>query len=250
MARKPSPHLCFVLLPKNELPKKAALAKALKEFPELAKATVSFDEDRSSVVLELGDTQAIAALMPAPVPNGEADGATERSLSALNGSWSLPAHAAHLVVVEGGSAPSLDALILFTRFVAVLTRASHAVGVYWGEAHATHHPEFVVDIAKSDLPLPVWIGVSAASGAKGFELLSIGMRQLALPDLLLRSPTIGGEALGFFFDLLAYVVNRGKKLPEGDTVGRDEKEKLKVKYVKSPIDPKARVWSVTLPGKK
>ncbi len=250
MAKKPSPHMCFVLLSKNALPTKKSLESALKTFPDLGKVTLEFNDDKDAVTLTCGDVQAMAMLMWAPVPNGEADGATEHSLSALNGSWTLPEHRAHLAVVEGGLAPSLENFIVFTRLVAVLVRATAAVGVYWGEARATHHPDFVVDIAQSELPLPIWVGVSIASSKTGYELLSLGMRQLGLPDLLLKSKRVNGGELEFFYDLLAYVAQRGKKLPEGNTVGRDEGEKLKVKYVKSPVDAKQQVWSVTLPSGK
>ena len=48
------------------------------------------------------------------------------------------------------------------------------------------------------------------------------------------------------YDLLAYVVSRGRPLPDGDTVGRTAAEKLPVHYVPSPIDPKVKVWRVEL----
>lgn len=250
MAKKPSPHMCFVLLSKNALPTKKSLEAALKTFPDLGKVQIKVDKDNDAVTLTCGDVQAMAALMWAPVPNGEADGATDHSLSGLNGSWTLPEHRAHLIVVEGGPAPSLANLVVFTRLVAVLVRATSSVGVYWGKSGATHHPDFVIDIAQSELPLPIWVGVSIASSKTGYELLSLGMRQLGLPDLLLKAKSVNGGELEFFYDLLAYVAQRGKKLPEGNTVGRDEGEKLKVKYVKSPIDAKQQVWSVTLPAGK
>jgi hypothetical protein len=82
------------------------------------------------------------------------------------------------------------------------------------------------------------------------ELLSVGMKQLGLPDLLLEAPEADAQVLEFFYDLLAYVTRRGKKLPEDDKVGRTEKERLKVRYMKSPIDPSAEVWTVRLPAAK
>ena len=106
----------------------------------------------------------------------------------------------------------------------------------------------MVNIAHSELPLPVWVGVSVADTGAGKELVSIGMKQLGLPDLLLTTAKVDGEVFEFFYDLLAYVTRRGKKLPEGDAVGRTGKEKLTVRYVPSPLDPRAQVWSVALPA--
>ena len=48
------------------------------------------------------------------------------------------------------------------------------------------------------------------------------------------------------YDLLAYVVSRGRPLADGDTVGRTADEKLPVHYVPSPVDPKVKVWRVEL----
>jgi hypothetical protein len=56
----------------------------------------------------------------------------------------------------------------------------------------------------------------------------------------------GSDALGTFFDLLAYLADRGEALPEGDTVGRSAEERLPVHYVPSPVDPSKKVWRVEI----
>ncbi|MDP1827189.1 MAG: DUF4261 domain-containing protein [Archangium sp.] len=278
--------LCFVLLPDPRPLAATSFEKALKEFPELGPVTWLSSTREGTSAFSVGGINVLCALMPMAVPEGEADGATEHSLSGLDGSWTLPDHRAHLVVVQqetperpenrsaGGSrgtrretgpqrsgdlaeperpgkkGTQLEELTTFTRVVAGVVRATQAVGVYWGEGGATHHPEFVVNIAHSELPLPIWIGVSVAKAGKASELLSIGMKQLGLPELLLTAPAVDGGVFEFFYDLLAYVVRRGKRLPEGDSVGRTEKERLKVHYVASPVDADDWVWSVSLPPAK
>jgi hypothetical protein len=239
--------LCFVLLPAARPLAAVPFEKALREFPELGAVSWLSSTREGTSAFSVGGLNVLVALMPMPVPEGEADGATDRSLSGLGGSWTLPEHRAHLVVVQQGEkAADLEQLTLFTRVVAGIVRATDAVGVYWGEGGVTHHPEFVVDMAHTELPLPVWVGVSVAKG----ELLSVGMKQLGLPDLLLSAAVADGPTIEFFYDLLAYVARRGKPLPEGDKVGRTEKERLTVRYVTSPVDPEAEVWSVALPSTK
>ncbi len=73
---------------------------------------------------------------------------------------------------------------------------------------------------------------------------------MGLPELLLVTPDVDASVLEFFYDLLAFVTRRGKRLPKGDTVGRTEKERLKVSYVPSPVDPSVEVWSVRIPAVK
>lgn len=243
--------LCFVLLPNSKPLAAAPLEKALKEFPDLGAVSWLSSTREGTKAFSVGKCNVLAALMPGAVPEGEADGATDHSLSGLDGSWTLPEHSAHLVVAQQGATHTdVEELTTFTRVVAAIVRATNAVGVYWGEGGATHHPEFVVNIAHSELPLPIWVGVSVAKSARGPELLSIGMKQLGLPDLLLSTPGLDGTVFELFYDLLAYVTRRGKKLPEGDSVGRTGKEKLKVHYVPSPIHPEEQVWNVVLPALK
>jgi hypothetical protein len=243
--------VCFVLLREGKPLRAASFEKAVKEFPALGAVNWLGTERDGTAAFSVGGLKLLAALMPVPVPDGEADGATERSLSGIGGSWTLPEHRAHLVVAQqGATAASLEELTTFTRVVAAIVRATHASGVYWGAAGATHHPEFMVDIAHSELPLPIWVGVSVAKADDLNELLSVGMKQLNLPELLLVTPSVDAAVFEFFYDLLAYVARRGKKLPEGDSVGRTEKERIKVRYVTSPVDPEAEVWSVRLPVAK
>ena len=77
--------------------------------------------------------------------------------------------------------------------------------------------------------------------------MSLGMKQLELPDLLLVAragrPTRPCRCSTLCF---AYVVSRGRPLADGDTVGRTAAEKLPVHYVPSPVDPKVKVWRVEL----
>ena len=243
--------LCFVLLPDNKPLATAPFEKALKEFQNLGPVSWLSSTREGTRAFSVGKLNVLAALMPVAVPEGEADGATDHSLSGLDGSWTLPEHRAHLVVAQQGATHAdVEELTAFTRVVAAIVRATNAVGVYWGEGGATHHPEFVVNIAHSELPLPIWVGVSVAKSARGPELLSIGMKQLGLPDLLLSTPGLDGSVFELFYDLLAYVTRRGKKLPEGDGVGRTAKEKLKVHYVPSPTHPEEQVWNVVLPAPK
>jgi hypothetical protein len=104
------------------------------------------------------------------------------------------------------------------------------------------------------LLVTLWSGLSVASDRdhpERMSLVSLGMSQLELPDLELTVP--GGsskdEALDVFYQFLQYTITRGAAIPEGDTVGRSAEERLKVRYVRSPVDPEKKVWRVDLPGR-
>jgi len=250
-------NLAFVLLSAPALPNGEDVERAFASYAakgQTLRLRPSKPKKPDGETLEFdtaGGGYAVVALMPAPVPNHEADEAAHYSLSALGGRWKLPPHKAHLVVLAHGNGSPLERLGVLTSILAAVVEASPTVGVYCGDAGATHDPKFFGELAREQdtrSRLPLWIGVSIAREADGrLSLLSLGMKQLELPDLLLVAPNgKADEALPMFYDLLAYVVSRGRPLPDGDTVGRTAAEKLPVHYVPSPVDPKVKVWRVEL----
>jgi hypothetical protein len=254
-----SANLAFVLLKESRFPDAESIVEAFPTFAcdgERLTARTSQDGSVETSVLEFevypGGTAFVAAV-PLEVPNGEADGGAQFSVSAIGTGWKLPPHKAHLVVtLRHSSHPSpVEAVSRFTSLLAAVAKASDAVGIYWGSARATHDASFFVATAESTQIVPrilLWTGVSIANAPDArLSLLSLGMHQLDLPDLLLIAPrSAGGEALETFFDLLAYVAERGSALPDGDTVGRNPGERLPVLYVPSPVDANTKVWRVEL----
>jgi hypothetical protein len=251
-------NLAFVLLPEAKLPKGEAIVRAFATYavkgqslryrPE--KQAKWKNKDEEVLVLEADGGQALVAFTPKPIPNGEAEEAVRYSISALGGKWKLPPHKAHLVVTLHSRGDAMTRLSLLTSIVAAISDASSAVGIYWGNAGATHDPKFFCEIAKERTTpsrLVLWVGVSIAREKGRYNLLSYGMNQFELPDLLLVGPPAKSDgAISFMLDLLGMVVEGGKPLPEGDTVGRTATEKLVVHYVPSPVDRKAKVWRVEM----
>jgi hypothetical protein len=251
-------NLAFVLLAEARFPSGEDIVRAFDSFAfnghRLHLQTDSGSAPPSTVLgfeLPPGGT-AFVAPMAVAVPGGEAEGGARFSVSALRTGWELPVHKAHMVVAfRDTSNSAIDSVSRFTSLLAALAKASDAVGVYWGSAGATHDAKFFIAAAEAQetvLRMMLWTGVSVATESEErLSLLSVGMKQLDLPDLLLVAPKSRmDEALEMFFDLLAYVAERGRRLPDGDTVGRSDTERLAVRYVASPIDPNAKVWRVEM----
>ena len=247
--------VAFVLLAEPRLPSAEAVIGSYREIapsdPALL-AELSPSDDSLSFKLANGEG-VVVTLVAVPVPNGEAEANAEYSLSTIGKGWSLPEHRAHVIVarLSNEPRPSVERLSAYTRVVAAVAAASGAVAVYLGDANATHDARFFVDIASSDTPLPgmlmLWNGISIANEGKRLSLLSLGMSQLELPDLLVTAPAKkANDALAYMFDLLAYVTLRGAPLREGDTVGMSLFDRRKVRYERSPIDAASRVWRVDL----
>ena len=248
--------VAFVLLSEPRLPKGEDVVQSFPEFGtegqvvQLSKSKPTADSE----ILEFDlkpNGNAFVMLLPTAVPNGEADNAVRFSLSAMGTGWKLPNHKAHLIVTCNSSGAPLESLSLLTSFLSAVVKASLAVGIYWGAASATHDPKFFLETARepdTGFRIMLWTGVSIGREPDGrLSLLSLGMEQLNLPDLLLIAPkSAGNSALEAFFNFLTYVANRGMPLPEGDTIGRSATEKLLVQYVPSPLDQKTKVWRVEI----
>jgi hypothetical protein len=251
-------NLAFVLLSEAKLPRGEAIERAFSTYAvkgqslryRREKPGKSKKGDDQAVMLDTDGGWAMVALMPGPIPKGEADEAVRYSISALNGKWKLPPHVAHLIVTLHAQGNVMTRLSVLTSILAATAEASSAVGIYWGDAGATHDPKFFREIAKSRTTpsrLMLCTGISIAREGERYGFLSLGMKQFELPDLLLVVPPAKtDDALPFMFDLLGSVVESGKPLPAGDTVGRSASEKLAVHYVTSPVDPKAKVWRVEM----
>jgi hypothetical protein len=243
--------LSFVLLDAPVPLDAAAVVRTFSElFPDAVPLIAAVSDKDDVLDLRSGALTTFVALMRAPVPGGEADDAAARSLSSFRkGGFTVPPHTAHLLVTTpGAEMKSVTGLLRHTQVVAAVTKATKAVAVYEGNAGATHDPRFYVGLATdTDLPMMLWNGLSLVRTPDRLELLSLGMGQLDLPDLLLVTPASeGNAALEFFFDLLSYVARRGERITEGETVGRDEHEKLVVHYVPSPIDEGVEVARVSM----
>jgi hypothetical protein len=251
-------NLAFVLLSEATLPKGEAIERAFPAYAVKGQSLRYRPEKQSNpkkgdgqiVALETDGGEVMVALMPRPIPKGEAEEAVRYSISALDGKWTLPPHKAHLIVTLHMRGDATTRLSLLTSTLAAISEASSAVGIYWGDAGATHDPKFFRDIAKARTTpsrLVLWTGVSIAREGQRYSLLSYGMNQFELPDLLLVVPRAkSDDAIPFLLELLGMIVESGKPLPEGDTVGRSATEKLPVHYVPSPVDAKVKVWRVEM----
>ena len=243
-------NLAMVLTQDTELPSLDELCQAYAELggegAQLKRETMEVqDGEEDGRVLSFQDSHGgnyLVVPTAGAVPENEADLSAEYSLAALGSDWTLEPHTAHFVVsshgTEGEVADHVEHLLRFTLVLAAMARAKGAVGVYWGDAGATHPTDFFIDWAGGEtLPIPLWSGVSLAEAEnERINMLSLGGEVLGVPDLMIEAPQDGIEgALGFLFDLLDFTTQNGGGIADGETVGRTDDEQLVVKHVPSPV---------------
>lgn len=253
-------HVAFALLPETIDVDGNALAAAYRalwpDHPPFALDTTPAAPDESDNVATLTGPQGElhVAPMPVPVPGKEAEEAAQFSLAFLGEEPAIPphqAHQAHLIIAyfPADGLTLVQQMQTFTRLVTAVLLQTEAPFVHWTSAGVTHPTDFFADAARShDLPIMLWTGVSLAQTVDArHSLLSLGMSQFKLPDLLLTAPLDeGSEAVEYFFNLLSYVVGRGQAIEEGETVGRTPDERVIVRYEPNPLDNDKQVFCVDL----
>lgn len=252
-------HLAFVLLKgsllrKAKLPKPIQLVEALKKrAPGLGFWAEPADNPKQAQEIHsigFDGGRVIVMMVPAAVPDNEADHGFEYSISSWSKSFRKPDHNAHLMVTLqlDGELSASDAQRLFTRVLASVIEASNAVGVYWGQVSVSHPSDFFIDVVNGDEDFWVmlWTGVSRATPQPDrLSLLSLGMEQLGIENLQVSGPkSMNQDLLMNFFQLLGYAIERGEVIPDGDTVGSSADERLKVRHEASPIEPGKTIWCI------
>jgi hypothetical protein len=243
----------FVLLSKAVPLDGEAIARShLDQSPKATRLVPEQLGEEGITCLRLQDDSGdvLLAPVPAPIATGEVEAAAALSLSAFSSTPGLAPHAAHVIVTfkdQAQRSPVAEALLL-AQVTAAVAHATGAVGVYWGMGHVAHPAAFFIDTVRElNFPLPVLTGLSVARDSKGLSLLGVGMDQFGLPDMLvLAEKARGSEAMEFLLDMQGYLLQHGKPLPDGDTVGRSAEERFPVRYVPSPTNASVQVAQVDM----
>lgn len=242
-------HVSFVLLPQRAGIDGAQVSQSHRNL--FSAAALCETKDKETIELRSGgDVISLASMMPGPVPHGEAEDFAAYSYGTIIGAPTVGPHLAHVIVVS--TAPRLskiDALSSHLRHTASVADALGAVGVYDGNAGATHLAPLYIDAIRNDeLPSVLVTGVSLAKDSDTkVSALTKGLQRLDLCEFLVTIPISSLEAdIGYLFDLVEYVVKRRNQLGDGETIGRTQEERIRVKYCPSPVDPTLQVATLDL----
>lgn len=199
-------------------------------------------EEKSVITFKNNDNLFLISRMPFGVPQEEVRSALSSSLLIKNKSGIAEGQKAHLVVsVSSESATKIQNRLLLTKLVSAILNSSDSVGVYWGSAGQVIQPDIFLSFAKSadekNLPIPLWLSFTVGKGEKGeTNFFSTGMKDLGYFEFEVIDLKMNWEDCYYFLlDFTNYFITSGDKIADGDTIGRDENEKIKVKYLKSEL---------------
>ena len=244
-----SPVIGYVLL--REAVSRDQIIEALNEHIS-DEEVFEWDEDASD-----GDTMGCTinglwvaiSSTDAPFPEGEAQGVLH-PVFAGDDPEAIAEHRAFLLVAgmpgisKGDSddeAPlsHLDVVINHVQVVRALLYLEEAVGYYSGDAGTTYGKEPYLEITEAEdlfaaaFLAPVWVR-PRQDGA--WDAYSIGLTKWGIPEVqVVGSTREPGDLFSYLMDIVGYLLG-GARIRAGETLGRDENEKIMTSWQPSIID--------------
>jgi hypothetical protein len=237
----------IMLGPDAKLSAAAIQADLAKQWPTLPKAQAS-EAKEDTVAFRIGSLDVIAGHMPAPIPWSDLEGPCASSWLWKEAAEVLRKHATHLILTVSGEEGPVERMTLLTQVTtSILATCPEAVGVFWSHAYLVIQPplfrEFATEFLPDAVPLYIWVdfrvGKSPSGQTTGFTqgMEALGHMEFETQD----SPEPPGELRQRFFGLATYVVTNGPVINDGDTIGEDANERIRVVYADSAFGHKGKV---------
>ncbi|MCC9608476.1 DUF4261 domain-containing protein [Blastopirellula sp. JC732] len=240
--------ISMVLFPDQpQLSIEAIQQELATRWPELPAASDVTGED-NTYIFDLGEAQVIVALMPAPFPWSDLEGPCATSILWKDAAEQLKTHQTHAIVSLNAELDPIPHSTMLTKVVtAVLAASPSSLGVYWGNATLIVPKaiflDFATEVMSDGPPLHIWVdfrvGAESSNTSSGF---TCGMAALGHMELEANGATEPPRELyDRLMSLAGYVLENGPVIRDGDTVGQDANEKIRVIYGKSNFGHEGKV---------
>ncbi|WP_129641646.1 DUF4261 domain-containing protein [Peristeroidobacter agariperforans] len=228
-----------------ELPASAIERELQLRYPDLDATLESTAEGIPSFKFKEG--MLMLANMPAPIPWSELEGPCATSLLWKDAAEEVRRHESHILVTLMSEQNEVEQSVLLTKATAAVLAACDAMGVYWGNATLVIPKQIFLDFAEQVLPLgpplDIWVdfrvGWQTKTASGGFTQ---GMEALGHMELETQeSPEKPGDLRDRLQGVARYLLQNGPVIRDGDTVGQDAREKIRVIYSDSAFGNTNRV---------
>ena len=214
----------------------ADLAEKWPQLPRPEPAQALNDQ----ISFRAGDRDVIIATMPAPIPWSDLEGPCKTSWLWPDAASALRAHDRHLIVTVTSEEGPIERSTLLTKVCAsILATCKQAPGVLWFNAAmlvpSAVFQEFTAQFLPGALPLYIWVDFRVGPSANGKNSgFTTGMAALGHMEFETESsPEPPGELRDRLFGLANYVLEKGPVIADGNTIGENEGERIRVVYAAS-----------------
>jgi hypothetical protein len=234
------PQLAFVLLEHFVTPDMQAVAEAIRSRHPGTLVSLPEPHGASSPIIVCAGEIVVVMSMPAPGPRDDV------AVSMASATWpearaAFDRHRAHLILSNMSKRQdSLQMARVATAVVGGLIAAvPGCIGVLWG-GRVAHPAERWLEMSQAafnpypDFPFMLWIGIrrfrdQSTIGAVTYGLSSFVGREIEFEGNGMDSASIVTKVAG----LAVYLIERGSVIPDGNTFGADQTERIKVHHATS-----------------
>lgn len=192
------------------------------------------------------------AHVPAPIPDGEAEGNADGNFLWPNGRDEAAKHRSHVIVTNlgAGDQTPVQSAIAVSRLALVALKLFDGIGVYWGNASVCNSRDvfegFCEDLSEEHIPVPVWLRFQLVRASDDeIGLYTLGMGQFGLMDIEVDRCIMNPQDLfEFVVNIAHYLIQSGPVIADGNTVGGSEDERVVVRHLPSRIDQQRQVYKI------
>ncbi|MFZ5816692.1 MAG: DUF4261 domain-containing protein [Bacillota bacterium] len=261
MGKERSHLLVFVLLNEPRLPDAEQIAARLAA--RASRYELSWEEpagqrepNRAVQFYDLNGQRVTVGLMPVPVPWSDLEGPCATNRFWPQATEVCRAHRAHLVVMLHSERedPVWNHLAM-THLIAALVEAVGALAVYWGAGSVVQPAElfcrWAAEASPNDLPLFLWVDFRLFAHEGHPFLATTGLTALGVMEIEGGSRRLKpSELLGRVYDLAHYACLEGPVLNDGDSIGADEQERIRIRHADSVWERPGPVIRVDFDGEE
>lgn len=184
--------------------------------------------DDEVLVFPVGEMTAAVSLMPAPVPDGEAELNAQNNYMWPEAVGTAKAHKAHIMAAVLGDAPLLEKGKLFVKLLSTCCRQKNATGVYTSGTvfEPRFYEEFAGMMKEGELPVFNWIWFGLYQREGGICCYTYGMHAFGKDEMeVLDANAQPSDVREFLSNLVTYVLENNVILKDGETIGFSPKDK-------------------------
>jgi hypothetical protein len=194
------------------------------------------------IAYQFGDQRLSLTLHSDPIPWAELEAPCAAAWWWPDAASRMQAHTHHVVAsLSGGESPPLEQALRLTHLVAAFASDADAVGVFWTSGGVVQEARNFIKLATGVHPdrleTPLWVSVQVQPlEGGGHSFYTTGVAAFGLMELESACCLWGPREIHRgMAGLSAYVLRQGDNIPDGDTVGRSEHERVQVKHRRSMV---------------
>lgn len=222
----------FVLLKENRFDS-AAFLRTLQQEWGIAPDDDGMPLGGEMLTFNIAGNLCAVSLMPAPIPNHEAEQA-----AAYNYYWpeaveAARQHQAHLLVVvmPTGGSTAAELMQLYSKIISSCLADANALGVYTsGTVFAPDfYRTFCDAMHQGEQPVPVWVFIGLYADEGGNHAYTIGMTQFDKMEMEIRASQHDmNDIHSTLTGICAYLIGQDVTLHDGETIGFSAEQQLAI----------------------